>query len=219
MADRLDLTHIKPQRANANKHTPRGMKALEESIQRDGWVGAITVAADLETFDGSARTEVGVGAGFEDAIVVRSRGDKPIIHIREDIPTADDPRAKRLGIAANRVAELNLGWDADVLAELDAEDGLPPGLFYSGELDALLNSTETVDPSELWKGMPEFEQDALSDKYKSLIVHFERREDYEKFAQLVGQTLTEKSNFIWFPYKPTHGIAGSMQGYQVVNES
>lgn len=134
----MDLTHIKPQRANANKHTPRGMKALEESIQRDGWVGAITVAADLETFDGSARTEVGVGAGFEDAIVVRSDGSKPVVVVREDIPSADDPRAKRLGIAANRVAELNLGWDADVLADLAQEDGILDGLFYEDELDALL---------------------------------------------------------------------------------
>src|SRR5688500_5633421 len=105
-----NISSVKPQRRNANRHTLRGMKALEESIQADGWIGAITVAADLETFDGSARTEVGVDKGFEDAIVVRSDGSKPIIHIREDIPTADDPRAKRLGIAANRIAELNLDW-------------------------------------------------------------------------------------------------------------
>lgn len=215
MADRLDLTHIKPQRANANKHTPRGMKALEESIQRDGWVGAITVAADLETFDGSARTEVGVGAGFEDAIVVRSDGSKPVVVVREDIPSADDPRAKRLGIAANRVAELNLGWDADVLAELDAEDGLPPGLFYSGELDALLNSTETVDPSELWKGMPEFEQEDAFGAWKSIKVHFASQKDYEEFSRLINQTLTQQTRSIWHPaLEHIHGKA-----YEAVDES
>ena len=32
---------------------PRGLSALEQSIQADGWIGAITVAADGETFDGS----------------------------------------------------------------------------------------------------------------------------------------------------------------------
>lgn len=94
------LTDTKTQARNANKHTARGLGLLEESIQQDGWIGAITVAGDGEAFDGSARLEVGAAAGFDDAIVVRSDGSKPIIHIREDIPSADDPRAKRLGAAA-----------------------------------------------------------------------------------------------------------------------
>lgn len=45
---------IRPQRRNANRHTERGMAALEQSIDQDGWIGAITVAADGETFGGSA---------------------------------------------------------------------------------------------------------------------------------------------------------------------
>lgn len=49
---------IRPQRKNANRHTPRGMGLLEGSIEQDGWIGAITTAADGETFDGSARVEV-----------------------------------------------------------------------------------------------------------------------------------------------------------------
>lgn len=136
MKDKLDT--IRPQRQNANRHTPRGMGALEDSIQKDGWIGAITVAADGEAFDGSARVEVGVTKGFEDAIVVRSKGDKPIVHIREDIPTADHPRAVRLGIAANRVAELNLGWDTDILADLRDNTDVLAGLFSDDELDTLL---------------------------------------------------------------------------------
>ena len=48
---------IRPQRKNANRHTQRGMQALERSLDQDGWIGAITVAADGETFDGSARVE------------------------------------------------------------------------------------------------------------------------------------------------------------------
>ncbi len=45
------------------------MAQLEKSIQSDGWIGAITIAADGETFDGSARIEVGASTGFDDALV------------------------------------------------------------------------------------------------------------------------------------------------------
>jgi hypothetical protein len=131
------LQDYKPQRANANKHTQRGLGQLERSIQEDGWIGAITVAADGETFDGSARIETGTAAGFEDAIVVRTKGDRPVVHIREDIPSADDPRAKRLGIAANRVAQVDLEWDTDVLVGLQ-DEGLLDGLFFEDELAELL---------------------------------------------------------------------------------
>jgi hypothetical protein len=112
---------IAPQRRNANKHSQRGMGQLEKSVQSDGWIGAITVAADGETFDGSARIEVAAASGFQDAIVVRSDGTRPIVHIREDIATADDPRAVRLGLAANAIAQHNLQWDAEVLAGIDPD--------------------------------------------------------------------------------------------------
>jgi len=138
------ITDIAIQRENANRHTQRGMQALEQSIQADGWIGAITVAADGETFDGSARIEVGATTGFDavEPIVVRSRGDRPVIHIREDIPSADDPRAKRLGVAANRVAQLNLDFDPAVMAALAEEIDLS-GLFRPEEMAGLLEQAGT----------------------------------------------------------------------------
>ncbi len=125
---------VRPQRRNANRHTQRGMGLLEGSIQQDGWIGAITTAADGETFDGSARVEVTATNGMlDDPIVIDSDGTRPIVVRRVDIPTADDPRAKRLGLAANRVAELNLEWEPDVLAALAAAMDLS-GLFHADEL-------------------------------------------------------------------------------------
>lgn len=121
------MTDIRPQKRNANRHTERGMHALERSIEQDGWIGAITVAADGETFDGSARVETTAANGMlDDAIVVETDGRKPIIVKRTDIPTATDPRAVRLGLAANRVAQLNLEWEPGVLAELAQEIDVGP---------------------------------------------------------------------------------------------
>lgn len=167
MSDTKPIADLKPQRRNANKHSQRGMGQLEKSVQSDGWIGAITVAADGETFDGSARIEVAAVAGFNDAIVVRSDGSRPIVHIREDIPTADDPRAVRLGIAANRIAEVNLAWDAEVLASIGADIDL--STFWDRDEIAALLAQETpesgggdtvpdvqdgptrVQPGELWQ--------------------------------------------------------------------
>jgi hypothetical protein len=125
------------------------MAALEHSIQQDGFIGAITVAYDGKTFDGSARLET-IATVLPDAepIIVETDGSRPVVVRRTDIPSADDPRAKRLGIAANRVAELNLDWDATVLDGLSTEVDLS-GLFDGDELaDLLRDAPPTGDGLE-----------------------------------------------------------------------
>ena len=49
-----------------------------------------------------------------------------------------------------------------------------------------------------WKGMPEFVQQDLA-PFKSIYVHFESYEDAQKFAALVGQTITTQTRSIWYP--------------------
>jgi hypothetical protein len=118
---------------------------LDNSIAKDGFISALTCAADGEVFDGSARLETVYSRFGEDVepIIVRSKGDRPIIHIREDIPSADDPRAKRLAIAANRVTEVDLSWDTEVLEELSTEINL--GEFWKEEeLDSLLEGMDNA---------------------------------------------------------------------------
>ena len=116
------LANYRTQRRNANKHTQRGLGMLANSIGKDGWIGALTVAADGETFDGSARLEV-LADAMPDAepIVVETDGHRPVIVRRTDIPNTDDPRAKRLGVAANRVQQVDYDPDADILREISGE--------------------------------------------------------------------------------------------------
>jgi len=114
---------FRPARKNANKHTARGMGALQKSIQSDGWIGAMTTAADGEMIAGSARIETVAQVFGTDAepIIVESDGTRPIVVVRKDIPNADDKRAQRLALADNRVHEIDLTWDAEVLAGFDAD--------------------------------------------------------------------------------------------------
>src|SRR5512147_2648729 len=111
------LSDFRTQRVNANKHTERGIKALDNSIQRDGRLGAMTVAADGETFDGSARLEsLADVMPSAEPIIVETDGTRPVIVKRTDIASADDPRAKRLGVAANVIAHMDYAPDGEILA-------------------------------------------------------------------------------------------------------
>jgi hypothetical protein len=63
----------------------------------------------------------------------------------------------------------------------------------------LLFGIEEVEPwRKEWNGMPEFDQRDLT-SWKSVVVHFASRSDYEDFQRAIGQQLTPKTRSIWFP--------------------
>lgn len=132
------LRDFRPLQRNPNRHTQRGLKALESSIDSAGYVTPLTVAADGESLDGAARLEVAYDRLGEEAIVVEHDGRRPVVMVRTDIPNAETETARRIIYAANRVAELDLDWDEDVV-EIDLEAGFSlDGLWEPEEQEALL---------------------------------------------------------------------------------
>lgn len=207
MAKKAKLSDVREQRKNANKHTVRGSGMLEHSIRKNGVISAITVAKNLETFDGSNTLAncLDIFGDEVEPIFVYTDGSKPVVHVRTDIETADDPKAIELGVAANRVAYVDYDPDIELLLEIDEQIDLSD-LYFEDELAALIEkdqnqNEETNDPNEVWQGMPEFNSTALD--YKQLIINFETMDDYYKFAELVGQKLTDKTRSIWIPKRIT----------------
>jgi hypothetical protein len=49
-----------------------------------------------------------------------------------------------------------------------------------------------------WVGMPEYKQED-NPTYKTIYVHFRNEEDYQEFANIIGQSLTKKTKSIWHP--------------------
>lgn len=148
------ISDFKPQRRNANKHTQRGGGMLDNSIRKDGYSGeAMVAASDGELFIGSRRLEVSadvLGVDVE-PIVVHSDGSRPVIVIRDDIPDANDPRAIRLGLGSNRIAEVSYEIDIDVLQGLSDFDGVDLGDWW--------NEKELTDLGvELDGEVPEFKE-------------------------------------------------------------
>lgn len=201
--DNGKLSRFRPLQANPNKHTQRGLGLLQQSMQEDGWVAPITVAADGESLDGAARMEVAADKFGDDVIVVEHDGTKPIVMVRTDIANAEVPIAKRIAYRANRVAQVDLAWDAAQIAA-DMEAGLDLTImFYDNELAAILEDAADGilgnDPNAEWQGMPEFKQEDAFGAVATVKVHFASLEAVTAFAALVGQTVTKDSEYIWYP--------------------
>jgi hypothetical protein len=122
---------------------------LDNIIAKDGWQGAITTAANGETFAGSARLEVAQERFGDESepIVFDIDGTRPVILRRVDIPTADDPRAIRLGIADNRISELNYDPDIELLSAI-AEEVDISDMYFEDELAALVEADRKEDEDE-----------------------------------------------------------------------
>jgi hypothetical protein len=55
-----------------------------------------------------------------------------------------------------------------------------------------------IDPEEEWRGMPEFHQERKG-AYRTITVHLRDEAAVRAFSALVGQPLSERTRFIWFP--------------------
>ena len=136
-----------PQKFNVNKHTAYGLRLLEKSIQQDGWLDGQTAAADGEIISGSARIEL-AGEKFADVepIIVHSDGTRPVIVVRDDIPNANSPRARRLSVAANKIAQVDFDPDWALLKEWGGEDDQIKKLFSDDEWREGMNETPNFQP-------------------------------------------------------------------------
>ena len=145
------ISDFRPQQRNANRHTQRGLGMLDKSMADNGFIGAMTSAADGEIFDGSARLETAYDRFGEevDPIVVDADGTRPIIVRRVDIPSASHPIAKKLAIAANRIAQVDLDWDPEVLMDTIVEDVDISDLFFDSELEEIAESNEELNAEPL----------------------------------------------------------------------
>lgn len=125
---------------NANLGTERGEFALRESLMRYG-VGRGVLADRHGRLIGGNKTAGTLDELGEDVevVVVPSTGKTLVVTQRVDLDLddPDDPTARELAFADNRVQELNLAWDAQEVAA-GVEDGLDLAVFFrQNELEAL----------------------------------------------------------------------------------
>jgi DNA modification methylase len=138
----LDLVDLTTDPNNANRGTERGREALARSFREYGAGRAIvidrhgTIIAGNKAFQQARALNIPLR-------VVKTDGHHLIAVQREDLDLATDPRAKALAIADNRVGELDLEWNVDMLKQLRAE-GLDLSAFWTAdEFATLFAETKT----------------------------------------------------------------------------
>ena len=134
----IALKALTPDDHNANKGTPRGTGMLEESLRKFGAGRSILADKHLRIIAGNKTLEGAAAIGLEGALVVQSDGTRLVVVQRTDLDL-DDPVARELALADNRVGEVNLEWDAEALQALHASGSDLSAYFREDELLEILS--------------------------------------------------------------------------------
>ena len=141
------LTDLMSDPKNANRGTDRGRAALERSLREYGAGRAVLIDPQGRVIAGNKTVEQAKRLNLP-LRVVNSDGTHLIAIQRDDLDLATDPRAQALAIADNRVGELDLEWDVDMLKQLRAE-GFDLSAFWSdAEFAALLEDDDASTEKE-----------------------------------------------------------------------
>ncbi len=197
------IEDLKPNPRNANQGTPRGHGVIEQSVRARG-AGRSGLAAKDGTMIAGDQTLLKMAELGIPIRPIHTDGKEWVVVIRDDLePGSED--AELLGLDDNRSSEVGLHYDPTMIADMAERYDLS-ALFYPQDLANILEQagSEMIDAADMWKGMPEFEYKERA--IKSIQVHFEKQEDYEDFARLIGQTLTDQTRSIWHPYRPNDDL-------------
>src|SRR5262249_20225128 len=133
---------LRPDPRNANLGTDRGRDLLERSLREYGAGRAIlidrhgTIIAGNKTYEQAKRLHMKLH-------VVTTDGRHLVAVLREDLDLQTDPRAQALAIADNRVGQIDLEWNVEMLQQLQAE-GLDLSAFWTAdEFAKLFAQTKT----------------------------------------------------------------------------
>lgn len=145
------LADLRPDQRNANKGTERGRGMLEDSIQRYGAGRSILVDKHGVAIGGNKTLEAAAAAGLDEMIVVPSDGRRLVVVQRTDLDIRKDPEAAALAVADNRVAEVSLDWDPEVIQGLIGDGVDLSRLFTAEELAQLFDGSSSgrTDPDAL----------------------------------------------------------------------
>ena len=146
--ERKKIRDLTPDPSNANAGTERGLSMLDDSLSVVGLGRSIVTDRHGIIIGGNKTTERALDRGFENAIVVHTHGDELVVVQRDDLDLRDpDPNnaARRMAYYDNRVAQVDLDWNAEQLLA-DANAGFDfEHLFSEGELAALLADVSSPD--------------------------------------------------------------------------
>jgi hypothetical protein len=192
---------------NSQMRNDAELTAIERSIQEEGFTAEILVLnrVNQKLVSGHGRVQACWNMGY--------RGKLPIIW--KEYQTEEEHRRAMLRwnkARGHQDAELEKR-EIEALIETYGQEQTQADMGYTDEeilavLQAATDSggntgrsggSQSVDPITEWQGMPVFEQEDNFGAIATVKVHIATKADLLRFAQLMGQTVTEQSKSIWFP--------------------
>jgi len=108
-----------------------------------------------------------------------------VIIVRDDIPTADDPRAIRLGIADNRISELNYDPDYELLSAIADEVDISDMYFDDELIGDEDEESEVLTNTERSPNVAECENQYLNSSVRQFILTYSI-EEYDFISSFFG---------------------------------
>jgi hypothetical protein len=112
------IADLQPADVNPNKGTLRGVPAIIDSLNYNGFGRPMVADKDGEMIGGSHTLQALVDAGFKEVIEIETDGTIPIVHKRADLDLTTDAKARALQISDNHTTILGYEQDDELVAAL-----------------------------------------------------------------------------------------------------
>ncbi len=187
--EHLHVSTLIPYANNAREHSEEQVSQIAASIKEFKFNNPVLVD----------KTH-GIVAGHGRVLAAKKLGLETVPCIRLD--HLSEAEKKAYIIADNKIAdnsEFNKTTLIKEIQQLSVQDiDLSVLGFTDIEILPMVDPNIVIDPLSEWKDMPEYDQKSLK-SYKSIIVHFETKQDMVNFAKNNAKKVTETTKFIWFP--------------------
>lgn len=141
-----NITELRQDDRNANKHKERGKELLQKSIGELGAGRSVLVDANNVLIAGNSTTETAIIEGITKTIVVETTGDELVVVKRTDLdmndPGESGRKARQMALIDNAAALEGIEWDREAIEEIESEWG-----FEAVEWGVELGEEEAVAPS------------------------------------------------------------------------
>ena len=126
-----DISELKFDDKNFNKHTQHGMSLLEKSLRENGAGRSILIDKDNNIIAGNGIVEAAGSIGMDKVKIIEVKGDELVAVKRTDI-SLNSRRGREMALADNATAAEDLSWDNNTIEEVSERFDFDPGEWISG---------------------------------------------------------------------------------------
>ena len=195
----VPLSEILPYEQNPRKND-RAVDVVVKSIKEFGFRNPIMLDKDNVIVAGHTRARAAHKLGLQEVPIIRIEGLTPA-QIRayrimdnksQEHSYWDYPLLKK-EIFELKKLNVDLGLTGFTIDEVE---------FFNPDTDKSANN-----PYEEWRKSGALEY-GNEDKtgYKTILLHFNTPEDVKEFSELVNQTITDRTRYLWYPKQPGDSV-------------